>query len=42
MKTKKVLALLSCMVLASSATACGMKPPMSQQTEDGKYNITIA
>ena len=42
MKTNKVFALLSCVVLATSATACGMKPPMSQQTEDGKYNITIA
>ncbi|MBQ8428473.1 MAG: extracellular solute-binding protein [Clostridia bacterium] len=41
MKTKKVISLAACMVLACSATACGA-PPMTQQQEEGKFNITIA
>lgn len=41
MKTKKLISLLACTMLAVSATACG-KPPMTQHKEDGKYNITIA
>lgn len=42
MKTTKVISLAACMVLVCSATACGGAPPMTQQQESGKYNITVA
>ena len=41
MKAKKIISLVACMILACSATACG-GPPMTQQEESGKYNITVA
>ena len=41
MKAKKIISLVACMMLACSATAC-VKPPMTQQQESGKYNITVA
>ena len=42
MKTKKIISLVACVILACSAMACGGKPPMTQQQESGKYNITVA
>ena len=42
MKTKKIISLVACMILACGATACGKTPPMTQEQESGKYNITVA
>ena len=42
MKVKKIISLVACVILACSATACGGKPPMTQQQESGKFNITVA
>lgn len=40
MKAKKLISLVAGVILACCATACA--PPMTQQEEKGKYNITVA
>ncbi len=40
MRMRKAISLMTCAMVALGATAC--KPPMSQSSEEGKYNITVA